>query len=157
MVIQPVEYVLANGIGFCEGNVIKYVSRWQQKGGVEDLRKARHYLDLLIDHQLRGTARDVEAHTPAHTSGPKSDPENRPEVSSADHRYARFKVALGARLEALQALRAAEKAFAAAEGEERAAREALVGEPTGWSAAARAVSDHWKRVLADRKTDLVDP
>lgn len=49
MVIQPVQYIHANGIGYFEGNVIKYVSRWQSKGGVGDLRKARHYLDLLIE------------------------------------------------------------------------------------------------------------
>lgn len=47
--IQPVEYIHANGIGFCEGNVIKYVSRWRAKGGVQDLKKARHFLDLLIE------------------------------------------------------------------------------------------------------------
>lgn len=45
---QPVTYILANNIGYCEGNVIKYVTRWKDKGGVEDLRKARHYLDMLI-------------------------------------------------------------------------------------------------------------
>lgn len=49
--IQPVEYIMANGIGFMEGNVIKYVSRWKDKNGVEDLKKARHYLDLLIEAQ----------------------------------------------------------------------------------------------------------
>lgn len=46
--IQPVEYIHANGIGYFEGNVIKYVSRWRTKGGIPDLRKAAHYLDLLI-------------------------------------------------------------------------------------------------------------
>ena len=51
MAIQPVEYILENGIGYCEGNVIKYVSRWRDKGGLEDLRKARHYLDLLIESE----------------------------------------------------------------------------------------------------------
>lgn len=48
MAIQPVEYVHANGIGYFEGNVIKYVSRWRQKNGVEDLKKAIHFLQLLI-------------------------------------------------------------------------------------------------------------
>lgn len=48
MRIQPVEYIHANNIGYFEGNVIKYVSRWQSKGGIADLEKARHYLDLLI-------------------------------------------------------------------------------------------------------------
>jgi hypothetical protein len=50
MTIQPLEYVLANGIGFVEGCVIKYVSRWQHKGGVEDLKKARDFLNKLIAH-----------------------------------------------------------------------------------------------------------
>jgi hypothetical protein len=48
--IQPIEYILENNIGYIEGNVIKYVSRWKQKNGVQDLKKARHYLDLLIEH-----------------------------------------------------------------------------------------------------------
>jgi hypothetical protein len=38
--------------GFLWGNVIKYVARWQDKGGVEDLRKARHYMDKLIEVQV---------------------------------------------------------------------------------------------------------
>ena len=49
MTIQPVEYIHRNGIGFCEGAVIKYVSRWRNKNGVEDLLKARHFIDLLIE------------------------------------------------------------------------------------------------------------
>lgn len=49
MPIQPVEFIHKNGIGFCEGAVIKYVSRWKKKNGVEDLKKARHFLDLLIE------------------------------------------------------------------------------------------------------------
>jgi hypothetical protein len=47
--IQPVQYIHANGIGYFEGNVIKYVSRWRVKGGIPDLEKARHYIDLLIE------------------------------------------------------------------------------------------------------------
>lgn len=46
--IQPVEYILANGLGFCEGSVIKYVTRHEEKGGVQDLRKAIHFLEILI-------------------------------------------------------------------------------------------------------------
>ena len=49
MPIQPVQYIYANNIGYFEGNIIKYVSRWRTKGGVEDLRKARHYIDLLLE------------------------------------------------------------------------------------------------------------
>lgn len=48
MKIQPVEYIHANGIGFVEGCVIKYVSRWREKNGAEDLKKARHFIDLLL-------------------------------------------------------------------------------------------------------------
>ena len=47
--IQPVEYIHANSIGYFEGNVIKYVSRWRDKGGFADLQKAKHYIELLIE------------------------------------------------------------------------------------------------------------
>jgi hypothetical protein len=47
--VQPWDYIAANNLGYFEGNVVKYVSRWRDKGGVEDLRKARHYLDKLIE------------------------------------------------------------------------------------------------------------
>lgn len=50
--IQPWDYIVANNLGYLEGNVVKYVSRWRDKGGVEDLRKARHYLDKLIELQI---------------------------------------------------------------------------------------------------------
>jgi hypothetical protein len=49
LVIQPVEYIHRNDIGFCEGCAIKYLTRWKAKGGIEDLRKARHFIDLLIE------------------------------------------------------------------------------------------------------------
>lgn len=49
MKIQPVQFIHANGIGYFEGNVIKYVSRWRKKNGIADLEKARHYIDLLIE------------------------------------------------------------------------------------------------------------
>ena len=49
MKIQPVEFIMANQIGYMEGNVIKYVSRYKNKNGVEDLKKARHYIDMLIE------------------------------------------------------------------------------------------------------------
>mgnify|MGYP006275853705 CR=1 FL=1 len=49
MEIQPVEFIHRNGLGFMEGNVIKYITRWRLKNGIQDLRKARHYIDLLIE------------------------------------------------------------------------------------------------------------
>jgi len=53
MEIQPIEYIMRNGLGFCEGNIVKYVSRYKGKGGVEDLKKARHYLDMLIEQEQK--------------------------------------------------------------------------------------------------------
>jgi len=47
--IQPWDAIHAWGLGFFSGNVVKYVARHNQKGGVNDLRKARHYLDKLIE------------------------------------------------------------------------------------------------------------
>jgi hypothetical protein len=46
--IQPVEFIYANSIGYMEGNVIKYVCRHHFKNGRQDLLKARHYIDLLL-------------------------------------------------------------------------------------------------------------
>ena len=51
--IQPVEYIYANALGYFEGNVIKYVSRWRKKNGVADLEKAKHYIELLIELETR--------------------------------------------------------------------------------------------------------
>jgi hypothetical protein len=45
--IQPIEFIVANNIGFCEANVIKYVCRHDFKNGEEDIDKAIHYLELL--------------------------------------------------------------------------------------------------------------
>ena len=47
--IQPWDYIAANELGYFEGNVVKYVSRWRDKGGIDDLRKAKHYLEKLIE------------------------------------------------------------------------------------------------------------
>jgi hypothetical protein len=54
MKIQPLEFILANDLPFPEGCVVKYVSRWRTKNGVEDLRKARHYIDVLIEQAEAG-------------------------------------------------------------------------------------------------------
>lgn len=53
--IQPVEYIHANNIGYMEGNVIKYVSRWRAKNGIKDLEKAKHYIELLIQLETEGS------------------------------------------------------------------------------------------------------
>ena len=51
--IQPIEYIHANNIPFAEGSVIKYVTRWRDKNGVADLKKAIHFLELLIELESR--------------------------------------------------------------------------------------------------------
>ena len=48
LAIQPIEYITKNNLGYCEANVVKYISRWRDKGGKKDLEKAKHYIDLLI-------------------------------------------------------------------------------------------------------------
>lgn len=48
--IQPIEYIVANELNFCEGNIIKYVTRYKDKNGIEDLLKAKHYLEMLISN-----------------------------------------------------------------------------------------------------------
>nr|DAR34910.1 MAG TPA: nucelotide kinase [Caudoviricetes sp.] len=52
--IQPIEYILANKLGFCEGNVVKYITRYKSKNGLEDLKKAKHYIDMLIENYSEG-------------------------------------------------------------------------------------------------------
>lgn len=47
--IQPIEFIHANNLNFCQGNIIKYVTRYKNKKGKEDLEKAKHYIDLLME------------------------------------------------------------------------------------------------------------
>ena len=50
LAIQPVEYINANHLTYLQGNVIKYVTRYKDKGSaLQDLQKARHYIDMLIE------------------------------------------------------------------------------------------------------------
>jgi len=51
--IEPLDYILKNGLDFLEGNIIKYISRYDMKGGVKDLNKAKFYLDKLIERETR--------------------------------------------------------------------------------------------------------
>jgi hypothetical protein len=56
MPIQPIEYNHANKIPFIQGNVIKYVTRWKNKGGIADLEKAKHFIELLIELESKDLA-----------------------------------------------------------------------------------------------------
>ena len=49
MVIQPSEFINKNKLQFAEGNAIKYICRHASKGEVQDLEKAKHYIDMIID------------------------------------------------------------------------------------------------------------
>lgn len=46
--IEPIDFIEANNLGFHEGNIIKYITRWKEKGGVEDLKKVEWYIRRLI-------------------------------------------------------------------------------------------------------------
>lgn len=49
MEIQPVEYILKNKLGWCEGNIVKYISRHRQKGERKDIEKVIHYAQMILD------------------------------------------------------------------------------------------------------------
>ena len=51
--IQPIEYAMANDLNYCQANAVKYTTRYRDKGGVEDLRKAIHNLEILIELESR--------------------------------------------------------------------------------------------------------
>lgn len=53
--IQPTEFIHSNSIPFIEGNIIKYVVRHRHKNGIEDLKKAKHYIELLIKFEYENT------------------------------------------------------------------------------------------------------
>lgn len=49
--IQPIEYITANKLDFCEGNIVKYASRHKEKNGAEDIRKVIHYAQFILKFQ----------------------------------------------------------------------------------------------------------
>ena len=49
LVIQPIDFIVKNDIPFREANVIKYVTRHRQKNGKQDIQKAIHYLEMLLE------------------------------------------------------------------------------------------------------------
>ena len=52
--IDVIEFCLRNNLTFMQGNVIKYVTRYKEKNGIEDLQKAKEYIDRLIEFEKRG-------------------------------------------------------------------------------------------------------
>lgn len=53
MKIQPIEFIYENKIPYMEANVIKYVCRHASKNGLQDLEKAKHYIDMLIEKEYK--------------------------------------------------------------------------------------------------------
>lgn len=51
LAIQPIDFIMANNLGYCEANAIKYICRHHKKNGKQDLEKAIHYLQMLIERQ----------------------------------------------------------------------------------------------------------
>lgn len=58
--IQPIEYIFANNLGFCEANIVKYATRWKDKNGIQDLEKIIHYTELLIELTKKEESKDKE-------------------------------------------------------------------------------------------------
>lgn len=57
--IEPIEYILANNLGFCEGNIVKYITRYKDKGKpLDDLRKIKVYVDYIIDDLTKADSAD---------------------------------------------------------------------------------------------------
>ena len=53
--IQPIDYINANNLGFHQGNILKYITRYKDKNGIEDLKKARWYIEDLIKQTLKAS------------------------------------------------------------------------------------------------------
>jgi len=51
LAIQPITYCERNGLSACESSIVKYITRWRLKGGIEDLEKIKHYCDILIEEE----------------------------------------------------------------------------------------------------------
>jgi len=62
MTIQPSEFINKNKLQFAEGNAIKYICRHAHKGEVQDLEKAKHYIDMIIDRDYGRTENWVDGY-----------------------------------------------------------------------------------------------
>jgi len=51
LAIQPMEYSMLNGLDACQHTAIKYITRFRQKGGIADLEKAIHTINMLIEFE----------------------------------------------------------------------------------------------------------
>ena len=51
--IEVTDFIIDQSMSFLEGNVVKYITRYKEKSGIEDLRKARWYLEKMIEEQVK--------------------------------------------------------------------------------------------------------
>ena len=58
MKIQPSEFINKNELQFAEGNAIKYICRHGSKGGLQDLEKAKHYIDMIIERDYEDESKN---------------------------------------------------------------------------------------------------
>lgn len=66
--IQPIDYIHANNLDFFEGSVLKYITRHKNKGGEEDIKKAIHYLELILEYHYKPLEfTDLKKHYRAYT------------------------------------------------------------------------------------------
>ena len=59
LAIQPMQYSMANHLDACQHTAIKYITRFRDKGGVQDLEKAKHCIDMLIEYELAQAKKTV--------------------------------------------------------------------------------------------------
>jgi len=64
LAIQPMQYSMANKLDACQHTVVKYVTRFRDKGGLADLEKAKHALDMLIEHEASNAPAPPAVKTP---------------------------------------------------------------------------------------------
>ena len=50
LAIQPITYIMANDMGYCAANIVKYATRAEQKNGIEDIEKIIHYAQLWLEN-----------------------------------------------------------------------------------------------------------
>lgn len=76
--IEPIDFIVKNKLDFCQGNVVKYICRYNLKGGIDDLLKAKQYIDFIIEKdnpkQLNLELNDNKTQTPSSTGGVKLTP-----------------------------------------------------------------------------------
>ena len=87
MVIQPSEFINKNNLPFAEGNAIKYICRHKDKGGKEDLKKAKHYIDMVIERDYSDEP-NLRPLPPGFTLTKSKDPDMTPMTEEEEYRNA---------------------------------------------------------------------